>query len=414
MIIENGLPDVHTTVQTAAGMVESAVTDNHSDALDVTVFSSMEEAESDWRQLERTGNSNPYQSFSWLKAWQDTLGVANDIEALVAVGRINGTPKVLLPLGLQSASGTRSLSFLGYQNGNQNTGLWDPSFYDNVTQEQIRAFLLEICRKSEADLVSLKNIPETWNGRRHPLALTGSTASPSPVFTQALPENFDEYFKQTHNKSARKNLLRKQRHLQAAEGYKVAKAQTKVEIERGLTAFLQQRTKRSEAAGIPNVFSNAPARDFLARLLGLDRENADGQTGLMDLWYLEAGGAIRSTYLCLEEDRTIYAYSNSVAHDEMLPNSPGLVLIKEIIDSACSTPTLDILDLGLGEERYKTAWTEPVALVDSSLASTWKGRLKMRIDDMRTQAKTAIRNSDTLWPLVRRLRKWKAGLGKSA
>ncbi|MES0808226.1 GNAT family N-acetyltransferase [Roseibium sp. SCPC15] len=413
MIIENGLSDVHTTAQTVTGPMDTAAAKMGADALDVTVFSSLEEAGNDWQQLERASNSNPYQSFDWLKAWQDTLGASLQVEALVAVGRVNCTPMVLLPLGLQRLSGIRTLSFLGHQNGNQNTGLWDPSYYEKAAQDQIRAFLMEICRKSGADVISLTNIPETWNGRRHPLALTESTSSPSPIFTQVLPDDFDELFKRTHNKSARKNLLRKQRHLQSAEGYKVAKALTNAEIERGLLAFLDQRARRSEAAGIPNVFSNAPSREFLSRLLGLDPDNTDSKTCPMELWYLEAGGVIRSTYLCVEQSRTLYAYSNSVAHDEMLPNSPGLVLIKEIIDYACSSPTIETLDLGLGEERYKTAWTEPVPLVDCSLAHSWKGSLKMRVDNARTQVKAAIRNSKTLWPLVRKLRKWKAGLGSS-
>ncbi|MES0879392.1 GNAT family N-acetyltransferase [Roseibium sp. SCP14] len=414
MIIENGLPDVHTTVQPVDDQVEGSAACIRSDVLEVSVLPSFEEATFDWQQLERVGRSIPYQSFGWLKAWQDTLGETAGIEALVAVGRINGNPVVLLPLGLQHVSGTKSLSFLGHQNGNQNTGLWDPSFYNIVTPKQIRQFLLDICRKSGADLISLQNIPETWNGRQHPLVSASSTPSPSPVFAQALPEDFEEFFKQTHNKSARKNLLRKQRHLQAAERYKVTKAQTKAEIERGLLAFLEQRAKRSEAAGIPNAFSNAPAREFLSRLLGLGLDASDKDTHMMDLWFLEAGGAIRSTYLCLENDRTLFAYSNSVAHDEMLPNSPGLVLIKEIVSYACSSPTLRELDLGLGEERYKTVWTAAVPLADCSLACTWKGRAKMRIDTALIRTKSVIRNSKTLWPLVRRLRKWKAGLGNSA
>ena len=93
----------------------------------------------------------------------------------------------------------------------------------------------------------------------------------------------------------------------------------------------------------------------------------------------------------------------------MLPNSPGLVLIKEIIERACGDPTIDTLDLGLGEERYKTTWAEPVPLKDSLLAMTWKGALRMRLEAARLKAKSCIRNSSILWPLIRRLRKMKAG-----
>lgn len=102
-------------------------------------------------------------------------------------------------------------------------------------------------------------------------------------------------------------------------------------------------------------------------MLGLDAAGSAQDHGAhpLDLWYLETGDQIRATYLCAQHGKTLYAYSNSVAHDDMLPNSPGLVLIKEIIERACGDPTIDTLDLGLGEERYKTTWAEPVPLKDS-------------------------------------------------
>ena len=59
----------------------------------------------------------------------------------------------------------------------------------------------------------LENVPETWLGRDHPLVFKGATSSPSPVFARALPSDFGQLFNDTHSKSSRKNLLRKERHL---------------------------------------------------------------------------------------------------------------------------------------------------------------------------------------------------------
>ncbi|MCV0424435.1 MAG: GNAT family N-acetyltransferase [Roseibium sp.] len=385
-----------------------------STSIDVAIHSSLSEAQADWQQPKDAPGNIPYQSFDWLTAWTETLGKTHDENLVIAIGRIEGEPVVLLPFGLRKTTGVKTLSFLGSEFGNQNTGCWDPSFYADATSEQVMSLLIETAKQSGADLVSLQNVPEAWLGRRHPLLLETSTSSPSPIFTRNLMTDFDTLFKDTHSKSARKNLLRKQRHLQSSEGYRVVKAHTEEDIARGFAAFLEQRSLRASAAGIPNAFSEPAAQDFLSRLLGLPNVNTGDNTPVMDLWFLEAEGAIRATYLCLEHSETIYAYGNSVAHDEMLPNSPGLVLIKEIIDYACAAPELNILDLGLGEERYKTAWAEPLPLKDSMLAITLTGKARMQFDFARTRAKSAIRNSEVFWPLVRRLRKWKAGLGKSA
>jgi CelD/BcsL family acetyltransferase involved in cellulose biosynthesis len=379
--------------------------------LELSISSRLSEARADWQQLMSVPHSNPYQSPSWLCCWFETIGRSLNCTPVIVVARRQAEPVVVLPLQLEKTAGTYTLTFLGHQNGNQNTGLWNADFYSQTTPSEMQDLLTAVCRQTGADLLKLQNVPEIWRGRDHPLVLKGATQSPSPIFARILPGDFGQLFNATHSKSARKNLLRKERHLRDADDYRVAKAVDRADRQRGLDVFFEQRAVRAKAAGIPNVFSQAPARAFLSGALGLHptaHTQADAPPPL-DLWYLETGGHIRATYLCAEHGKTLYAYSNSVAHDDMLPNSPGLVLIKEIIERACIDPNLETLDLGLGEERYKTCWAEPVPLRDSLLAMTWKGALRLRLETARLQAKTRLRNSETLWPLIRRLRKWKAG-----
>jgi len=382
--------------------------------LDLAVFTRLTEAEAVWQQLKDAGRSCPYHSLAWLDAWTETLGKSLNISPVVAVGLRNGRPVVLLPLGLERSGGTATLAFLGHQHGNQNTGIWDDAFYDTVGGAQISAFLKDVCKQVGADLLKLENVPRTWHGRPHPLlsAAAAATPSPSPIFQRQLGHDFDQLLRDTHSKSSRKNLQRKERHLQAAGNYRVIRATSRPDIERGLSAFLEQRALRCREAGIPNVFDTPVAQAFLSRALGLLPENAPSPAP-MNLWYLETGGAIRATYLCLQQAGTLYAYSNSIAHDDMLANSPGLVLVKEIIARACADPDLEILDLGLGEERYKTSWAEPKPLADCLVAVTLKGSVKRKVLAGSLKAKSLIRNSRLLWPVVRRLRKLKAGLPRS-
>jgi len=382
--------------------------------LQLSIFTRLSEAQPGWQQLKDAHGDLPYHSPDWLEAWVGTFGRQLKISPRIAVGTLENRTVVLLPLGIERSAGLTTLSFLGHQHGNQNTGLWHPDTYRTVTAVQIVTFLAEICKETGADLLKLENVPHTWRGRTHPLLLDGATPSPSPVFTRALGSDFEQLFKHGHSKSARKNLLRKERHLQAADGYRVLKAETREEIERGFDAFLAQRAFRAAKAGIPNVFDSPAAQAFLTRLLGIAKEDPAEHSRLMDLWYLETGGTIRATYLCMDRGGTRYAYSNSIAHDDMLPNSPGLVLIKDIIARACADPELKSIDLGLGEERYKTGWADAVPLCDSLRAVTFKGSGKLAFEKARLRAKASIRNSPVLWPLVRRLRKWKAGLSKAA
>ncbi|GAB4518125.1 MAG: GNAT family N-acetyltransferase [Roseibium sp.] len=371
----------------------------------MSVFTSLSEARADWQQLKDAVCSTPYQSTDWLEAWYEALGQPLAVEPVIAIGRLDNRPVVLLPLAIERSAGVATLTFLGYQHGNQNTGVWDSAFYREVTAEAMTSFLRSVCEQAGADLLKLQNVPGEWHGRAHPLVLPDALTSPSPVYTCTLGNDFDRLFADRFSKSSRKKLLRKQRHLEAAGGYRVVKAETPADIARGFEAFLEQRSLRAAEAGIPNAFEDPEARAFLARLLRLP-----GAVGLMDIWYLEAGGKIRSTYLCAEHAGTLYTYSNSIAHDDMLPQSPGVVLIKEIIARACAAPHLRELDLGLGEERYKTSWASPLPLLDNLMALTAKGHLKLLLDSTLLRIKAAIRGSRLLWPMVRRLRRLRAEL----
>ncbi len=410
MIVQNGLSECNNRVQTIFDEVEEKSVTSTSSPWHLTVLNSLSEALPYWQQLRTADCRNPYQSSEWLSSWIETIGKERKIKAAIVVIQVEGKPAAILPFALERRGLASTLTFLGHQNGNQNTGLWDPNFYSEVTRTQIADIMRDVQIQTGADVVSLSNIPEHWRGRPHPLLNASATQSPSPIFVQDLPEAFDAFFRETHSKSSRKNLLRKQRHLQASGDYRVGRAVEPEQVVHAFQAFLDQREKRAEEAGIPNAFSSPEAQGFLARLLGLIPSALGEQTKSMDIWFLETGGAIRATYLCVEQDGTLYAYSNSVAHDDMLPNSPGLVLIKEIVEYACGSEQLNVLDLGLGEERYKTAWTKAVPLKDLAMAFTWKGILQKKKDAFRLQIKAGIRNSDVLWPLVRRLRKLKAGV----
>ncbi|POF28908.1 GNAT family N-acetyltransferase [Roseibium marinum] len=374
-------------------------------ALKVSVFTRLSDARTDWQHLKDAGYVNPYQSYEWVSAWYETLGREHGIDPVIAVVHRRDKAVLLLPMGVECSAGIRTLSFLGHQNGNQNTGCWDADFYAQAGREEIEEILVSLCRQAGTDLLALHNVPENWHGRSHPFVLHRAAPSPSPVFMRSLPSDFQVLFTETHSKSARKKLLRKERLLRAAGQYRVVKAITPEEIRQGLDAFVDQRAKRAAKAGIPNAFSTAVSVDFLSRLL-----NTETKVRPLDVWFLETGGTIRATYLCIEHAGTIYSYSNSISHDDMEAYSPGNILFLEILRSACAAEGVNMLDFGLGAEPYKRAWADPVALKDSFLAVTWKGALKKGLDRTRTHAKSAIRNSDFLWPLVRQLRKWKAGL----
>ena len=275
-----------------------------------------------------------------------------------------------------------------------------------MSEDQIVRLLKKIGQQTQADLMLLQNVPETWNGRVHPLLLEGATPSPSPIFVRALPDDFDMLFRDTHSKSSRKNLQRKQTTSAGGRpGYRMSSRQRpKKRFEGDSELSLSNAPRRSVEPGIPNVFSSRPAQAFLEDLLGLGTAGEDPLNATWISGFLEAGGKMRcATYLCAQGGGTIHAYSNSVAHDDMLPNSPGLVLIKEIMsNAACADPSItELLISGSVKNATRRPGPNRYPLKDSRLGVSLKGNIKKNLEALRLQAKSAVRNSDVLWPLVR-------------
>ncbi|MEP1931020.1 MAG: GNAT family N-acetyltransferase [Roseibium sp.] len=381
------------------------------DNIELTIFTNIDDAEPDWRQLTTAGLGHPYQTIEWCRAYLETIGRSEGIQPIFAVGKVEGKPVVLLPLCVTRNRGVAAISFLGTDFSNQNTGLWDPDIYKAATPEIVQQFLQMICEACDADCVLLRNVPTDWHDRPHPLVLPTAQQSPSPVYRAQLPSDFEEFYNDTHKSRARRNLARKERNLYSAGDFKVVKCTDSAEIENALDHFLKQRDIRAQATGIPNAFAEPDATAFLKKLLSCNQITPTGSNHPLQIWTLEVAGIIRATYICAQGRSTIYVYSNSVAHDDMLPNSPALILAKDIIKYACESPEIDALDMGLGQERYKEAWTSPAPLCDSALSVTLKGRLLIEWQSGKTRIKSSIRNSERLWPLVRRFRQWKAKVG---
>lgn len=382
------------------------------EGFDITVYRDFEDAAPAWAALEKQADGLPYQRLGWVQAWQEAIGKDRGIKPLLVIARQNNVFAFALPLGLEQRRVCVALTFLGQENTNQNTGLWTPDCHAAMPAETMSRILRDICLHAGADLLHLTNIPQTWGNRSSPLLMSERTDSPSPYFEGPITGDFDSLFRANFSNKSAKKLMRKQRKLEAAGNFRVFKAQTDADIRHGLEAFFEQRAKREADAGVPSGFSTPEKRQFLERLAGLhptgSHLTADTR---LTVCALEAGGKIRATYLTLHQGNRLICYSTSISHDELVAQSPGVVLLKNIIAAACEDPQVEVLDLGLGDESYKHPWSEPLPLSDSFLAVTGRGRLNLQLIKARQFAKAKIRNSQTLWQLFRKFRQLARKLG---
>lgn len=398
------VPPVMTSIGTETGTALS------SPPPALQILPDLGEARQVWLQLQSGGLFTHYQRFDWLEAWHVHLGSASGIRPLIVITADAQGPCMLLPLALNRRSGGTVLEWMGWQQGNQNTGLWRADAYAAADPAVLPALLRQTARHHGASLIDLRSIPLIWEGRAHPLAAGGVPAKDA-VFRGTTAEPVTQLRSRLQSRDSRKKEARKQKALEALSGFSIRTLTSAAEIETGLDSLISQRQERARRTGIPSGFSVPGQRAFLRSLLlaGTGKTEPAAQ-----LRVLEVEGEILAAYLTGISGDTCYAYANSITSGPHAQYSPGIVLLGALIGSCCEDPQIKTLDLGPGEERYKHPWTHPEPLQDLVIATGLRGRLMKIFMDTRRLALRKLRQAPVLWAGVRAARRFAAGLRRSS
>lgn len=370
------------------------------------ILHNLAEARRAWMQLQSSGLYTHYQRFDWLEAWHVHLGSAAGIRPLIVISADHAGPAMLLPLALSHKNGGMVLEWMGWQQGNQNTGLWRADAYASADPAKLLDMLRQTARSHGASLIDLRNIPLVWENRPHPLAAAGVPAKDA-VFRGATEEPVTQLRARLQSKESRKKEARKQKSLEALPGFAIRTLTSAAELETGLDSLISQRQERARRTGIPSGFSVPGQRAFLRSLL---LAGAGKAAPAAQLQVLEAEGEILASYLTGISGDTCYAYANSITSGPHAQLSPGIVLLGAVITSCCEEPHIRTLDLGVGEERYKHPWTRPELLRDLVMAASLRGRLIKLFLDMRRSVLRQLRQVPAFWAAIRAMRRFAARL----
>ncbi|WP_024515429.1 GNAT family N-acetyltransferase [Bradyrhizobium sp. Tv2a-2] len=365
----------------------------------VTDFSSAERA---WRKLEKSGQLlTAYQRFDFLQCWQNDVGARDDATPLIVIAYdVERRPLLLLPLTLKNIYGFGVASFMGGKHTTFNMALWDRDFAAMAQRADIETVLGELRQHRAVDVVGLSQQPLRWNDVVNPLALLSHqpSANDCPVLSmevgatpQALISN-----------SLRRRLKAKERKLKELPGYRHYVATDDADIMRLLSWFLRVKPMRMAQQRLPNVFAEAGVADFIHRAC-LARRPGGGR--LIDIHALECDEEIIALYAGVADGQRFSMMFNSYTLSDHSRFSPGLLLIRNIIDH-CAARGYRALDLGVGSDSYKQMFCkreEPI--FDSFIALSARGRVAALAMSLSARAKYLVKHNRALLWVADGLRK---------
>ena len=373
----------------------------------VEIFDDMAAAEQLWRALEGGDSlATPYQSYDFLSLWQRHVGVEPGMRPFIVVAlNTAGTPLFLWPFGIRKLCGLRVVEFLGGKHANFNMALWRRDAAANITQIDLSAVLDLLAQR--ADIVRLINQPLTWAGSTNPFALLARQPSANYGVSGALVPDFEALFRASTNAAARKKMRKKERALVSYGTVRFERAHGAHDVRRVLDAFFKQKSVRMRARGVADVFTTPGVRRFIEAGAS---EVVSERGAPIELYALRVDDIIVATLGGIVGGGRFCAMFNSIAHDRFASESPGELLIVNLV-RACCERGLETIDLGIGEAHYKTMFCGDVEpLFDSYLPLSGAGRALAAVFAFSASIKRAIKQQPALWSLATAARRLGAKL----
>lgn len=235
----------------------------------------------------------------------------------------------------------------------------------------------------------------------NPLVRLSDTTSTNAIYPFSLVGSAEEFIKAKRSKAARKKHRSKISKLQSLGKLSFTAERTIDDATAALDAMIQQRECRQAETGIPTAFAEPNYQRFVREAFANLTKN-DSPTK-SEIYSLKLDGRIISTCLSLRSGRRIYCYCTSIISGELMRYSPGELLMQHVIEDMCEQG-MEIFDFGLGEERFKLAWSEPEYLKDWIEPLTLKGKLIATLEGAKLSTKRKLRNNQNFWQFYRRTR----------
>ncbi len=370
---------------------------------DALIFStsSIDAASNDWRGLERRSTAHVFQTWAWVSLWHTHIGQSRNIEPfIVTASSRDGSMHLLLPFGIQTRPGIRTLVWLGGEHADYKGPVISHELMAALTPEATRDMMRRaIALVPGIDVVSLTDMPENLGTSDNPLRAFDHQLSPVASHALALGRDFETLYKAHRSSSSRKKLRQKRRRLEDTTGPTRMKIATHpAERSRAITVLIDQKRVRLEEKGVGDMFAAPEVRAFYRSL-------AEMHPTLCQLSTFEAGDeAVAANWGLIWGGRYYYVLS-TMTDGAARVHSPGQLHLNELIEWSIAQG-LDVFDFTAGDEAYKDDWCDSTTLLfDVYFGLTIKGRVLAQIQANARMAKRRIKNSETLWQYAEKFRK---------
>jgi len=364
--------------------------------LKIDIYHDFDSARSSWQQFETACSHYAFQSYDWLSSWYKYIGqYENRRPCLVAVYAFD-KPLILLPLVIQRQHGLNILSWAGgiitdYQApllaaeaGELSADSWQTIWHQIKTQ--LPPF----------DAARFLNQPEKVEGINNPFLLRGKL--PYADSFAALPgTDWESYYQTQVKKRIRQDSRRQRKRLAEKGAVQFRIAREAAEIERFTEAMMEQKQRRYQETGVPDLLADPHYRQFYLQG-GLQLSDS----GKAHICALLVDEEIVATHWGICQGKRFYFLMPTYAGGDWKRYSPGRILLEELMQW-CIAEGYEVFDFSLGGEQYKLDWcNQQMPLYETLDANSLRGQLYLLAQGL----KRRLLDNPAIYRQAMKLRTW--------
>ncbi len=380
------------------------------DTLRVQIHSDLGEIRDLWLNFEHQAKGGPHDTWEWANAWAQTAG--KSCKPLIAICKDEAERVVfILPLTICRHFGCNVLGWLGADQGNYSSGLFDPEAWAARSLPQGKDLMnLVLAELPHVDLVHLNKQPVEIDHEFNPLAGLAGINEASPGHRFPVSNDWDSLFDAKFSRSHKHKLRRNERRLADAGDLTTQKIETKADRLEVLDEIFRSKQAWFAEKGIQNFFADQDMCNFFKTLV----QTPDRDTGLsISMFALRSGDQIIATNLGVIFQNRLYGLIASTTSGPALRYGPGRILFMRMVEQL-SKDGIEMVDCGAGEDENKLRWcTEERVRKHAILPVTLKGHAYASVLKVCLSAKLHVKRSPQLWSLMKRLRKFKSAIRPS-
>jgi len=365
----------------------------------ITVFESLEKAETAWRDLERDGCCYVFQAYDWTRLWHETAGVRREyVPCPVLIELPPGQPLLLLPLAVRKLAGIRVLTWLGNEMAEYLGPLLARDFDARIGDHVFADIWQRVLKRlPQHDLVLFERQPTTIGDVANPFAtLPHSPHSANAHFT-AIGHSLETFLKSRRSSRSLTTERRKHKRLNEQGELAFVVVDTAEKLSRFLPEMMAQKSHSYMKMGVTDLFSLPENREYVEQL-------SKCRPQFVSFFALTLDDETLATLWGLNHSGRFYHLFPTYARNGHAVYAPGNVLLRYVFEW-CIDNGIEIYDFTVGDESYKSHWCDrDLELFDTIRASTLRGWVPALAVWTTRWAKRKIKSSPRMFALARRLR----------